>query len=174
MKLPVGILAIGFLAPSALALSAGHGFADTHVLARTGAWQAFGGTTEDGQPVCGMSSSGGGKYFGLKYYSGDNTLTIQLGNDSWTLKNKIKVKVRMQFDNNSPWNATGVGMHFSDGDAGLQFEINRKQLDGFMREFSNADHISISFPDQDVSDWHGSLEGSDTISRHFSDCMQKM
>src|SRR5579872_6138525 len=115
MKLSVGILAIAFLA-----VSAGRGTADTHVLARTGAWQAFGGTTEDGQPVCGISSSGAGKYFGLKYFAGDNTLTIQLGNNAWTLKNKIKVKVRMQFDNNSPWNATGTGMHFSGGDAGLQ------------------------------------------------------
>ncbi len=121
-----------------------------------------------------MSSTGSGKYFGLKYFSGDNTLTIQLGNKAWTLKNRIKVKVRMQFDNNSPWNATAVGMHFSDGDGGLQFEINRKQLDTFMHEFSGADQISISFPDQDVSDWHGSLDGSDTISRYFSRCMENM
>ena len=157
-----------------LALCADNALADTQVIARSGAWQAFGGTTNNGRPVCGMSSSGNGKYFGLKFFSGEETLTVQLGNDKWKVKDKTKVKIQMRFDNESPWNATAIGMHFSDGDAGLEFDISRKQLDVFIREFRNSNQISIRFPDEDVSDWHGSLAGTDSVANGFMRCVRDM
>jgi hypothetical protein len=169
MKLPVAIATIvGFM------LAAGSSLADTRVLARAGAWQAFGGTTSSGRPVCGMSSTSAGKYFGLKYFSGENTLTVQLGNDKWTLKDKVKVKVEMRFDQESPWNATAIGMHFNDGDAGPEFDINRKQLDQFLREFRGADAIIIRFPSEDVSEWRGSLGGTDSVSSSFTHCVRSI
>jgi hypothetical protein len=157
-----------------LALTAGDGRAETEVLAKAGAWQAFGGTTTDGHPVCGMSSSGAGRYFGVKYFAGDDTITIQLGSDKWTLKNNVKVKVEMQFDKASPWAANATGMHFGDGDAGLQFDINRKQLDQFVQEFRDSNAITVRFPNDDVSDWHGSLEGTEVVSNNFISCIRKL
>ena len=169
MKLLISIATIvGF------ALTAGNGLAKTEVLARAGAWQAFGGTSDNGQPVCGMSSSGAGRYFGVKYYAGDDTITIQLGSNKWTLKNNVKVKVQMQFDKASPWQAVGNGMHFSDGDAGLQFEINKKQLEQFVQEFRDSNAIAVRFPDEDISDWHGSLEGTEVVSNNFLSCSRKL
>jgi hypothetical protein len=169
MKLPVVIAAT-----AAFLLTSASCFADTQVLARFGAWQAFGGTTNSNRPVCGMSSSGNGKYFGVKYFSGENTLTIQLGNSSWTVKNGVKVKVEMRFDQESPWNATAIGMHFSDGDAGLEFDIRRNQLDQFMREFRGANQIVVRFPGEDVSSWNGSLQGTDGVSSNFVRCVRNM
>jgi hypothetical protein len=154
------------------ALAATNCLADTRVLARAGAWQAFGGTTNNGTPVCGMSSSGAGKYFGRKYFAGESTLTVQLGNNQWTVKDKVKVKVEMRFDRQSPWNATAIGMHFGDGDAGLEFDISRNQLDQFMREFRGADAIAIRFPGENVSDWRGSLAGTDAVSNSFTRCVR--
>ena len=166
--------AFAIVAGIGCALAAPPSLADTEVLARVGAWQAFGGTTRDGQPVCGMSSSGNGRYFGIKYFSGDKTLTIQLGNKQWSLKDNIKVKVQMQFDRASPWNATGTGMHFGDGDAGWNFRINREQLGQFITEFRNAHRIAVRFPNDNVSDWNGSLEGTDLIANNFQRCMKNM
>ena len=169
MKLPIALAAL-----AGVALSAGSSLADTEVLARAGAWQAFGGTTSSGRPVCGMSSTGSGKYFGVKFFSGEDTLTIQLGNDKWTVKDKVKIKVEMRFDQESPWNATAIGMHFNDGDAGVEFDINRKQLDQFMREFRGANAITIRFPNEDVSEWRGSLEGTDSVSNSLTRCVRTL
>ena len=157
-----------------LPLISGTCFADTETLARVGAWQAFGGTTTDGRPVCGMSSSGSGKYFSIKYFDGDDTLTIQLGNSQWSLKNNAKVRVELQFDNASPWKATASGMHFGDGDAGLQFDISRKQLDQFLQEFRDSNRLSVRFPEEDVTDWNGSLEGTDSVTSSFIGCVRKL
>jgi hypothetical protein len=123
---------------AAMSIGAPDVFADTQTLARAGSWSAFGGTTTSGRPVCGVSSSGDGRYFGLKFYKGDDTLTIQLGSSSWTIENKSKQRVTMRIDSNSRWTATAVGMHFNDGDAGLEFEINHRELDRFVREFRSG------------------------------------
>ncbi len=148
--------------------------ADTHVLARAGGWQAFGGTTNSGRPLCGMSSSSGGRYFGLKYFSGNKTLTIQLGSSKWRIENGAKQKLTMQFDRETPWNATGTGMHFNDGDAGLEYDINRNQLDQFMREFRSSSQINILFLGSTAAAWNGSLSGTGSISDSFMRCIREL
>lgn len=148
--------------------------ADTQVLARAGAWEAFGGTTDGGRPLCGVSSSGSGKYIGVKYFSGADTLTIQLGNDRWSLKNDIKVRVQLQFDNAVPWSGNATGMHFSDGDAGLEFNIDRNQLGQFMGEFRDSNAMAVGFPNENVSDWYASLEGTDAVSTAFARCVRNL
>jgi hypothetical protein len=65
-------------------------------------------------------------------------------------------------------------MHFSDGDAGLEFDINRSQLDEFMREFRGASQITVRFPEENVSEWHGSLEGTDSVSNGFARCVRNI
>jgi hypothetical protein len=165
---------ISLAAIAGLAMSASNCFADTDVLAKSGAWQAFGGTTNSGKKVCGMSSSGGGKYYSVKYFAGDDTLTIQLGNKEWTVKDKAKVKVEMKFDKESPWKATAIGMHFGDGDAGLEFDISNKQLETFMTEFSTADKLTVNFPGAEVSSWLGSMDGASVVFQKFAQCMKKM
>jgi hypothetical protein len=159
---------------STAALIANTALADTEVLARAGAWEAFGGTSNNGHALCGVSTSGSGKYFGIKYFRGDDTLTIQLGNDKWTLKDNIKVRVQLQFDHAVPWRGNATGMHFSDGDAGLEFNINRNQLDQFIGEFRDANGVTVSFLGEDVSDWYGSLEGTDAVSNMFARCIRNL
>ena len=162
------------LAATVIALAEPPAEADTQTLARSGAWSAFGGTTSGGRPVCGVSSSGQGRYFGLKFYKGDETLTIQLGSSAWKINDKAKQHVTMRIDDNSRWTATATGMHFNDGDAGLEFEINRKELGRFIQEFRAGSEIILTFPDSNASDWRGSLSGTDTISATFNRCINDM
>src|SRR5262249_39268251 len=95
----------------AVCLAAATAYADTKTLAEAGTWEAFGGTTTQGRPVCGVSQEVGGRYFGLKLYSGGETFTIQLGTKEWKLDDKAKIKVVLRFDAHNPWNATGTAFH---------------------------------------------------------------
>jgi hypothetical protein len=146
----------------------------TSVFDRSGAWRAFGGKCDDGRQKCGISTSGTGKYFSLDFFNGDNTLTVQLGASDWRVKNGIKTRVTMQVDGEAPWRAIGTGMHFSDGDAGLWFEIDRNQLDRFMDEFRGGDELILRFPDSDASDWRASLSGTARVSEGFLRCIRAM
>ncbi len=76
--------------------------AEVRTYARAGAWEAFGGSSNNGQKVCGVSTSGDGKYIGVKYYKGDSSLTIQLSNTAWKVTDGTKVAVTMKFDSQSP------------------------------------------------------------------------
>lgn len=148
--------------------------AEVTTFARVGAWEAFGGTTNNGQGVCGVSTSGDGKYIGVKYYKGDSTLTIQISSDKWKVNNGVKIAVTMKFDDESPWKARGTSFHMSDGDAALQFEINDDQLDRWMREFRRSNTLIIGFPNDNVSDWRASLRGTSAIADAMSNCLSAM
>jgi len=103
-SLVVAVLSMGVALP---------GQAETSLITKVGAWQAFGGKTTGGRPVCGVSQSAGDRYFGLKFYAGDSTFTVQLGAKSWRLENGAKQKLQMVLDGNRPWMATGTGMTLS-------------------------------------------------------------
>ena len=59
-----------------LTIMMGSASARVSTLANEGSWTAFGGTSDNGTPMCGMSSSGGGKWFGVKYFKGDTGFTV--------------------------------------------------------------------------------------------------
>ena len=153
------------------------GVADAKVstLAKSGSWSASGGTTDSGKPICTMSSSSKGLWFGVKYFKGDTGLTIQISHDDWTLKDGRKIKTTMQFGKASPWSAVAESFHMSDGDAALEFEIPNKQIDPWIREFAAATAMLLRFPDEkSIDDWRVDLSGSDTIVNKFGECIDKI
>ncbi len=158
-------MAIGSIA---CALSA---VAETTLITKAGAWQAFGGTTSSGRPVCGVSQSDEGRYFGLKFYAGDPTFTVQIGAKGWQLDNGARQKLRMTLGGNPPWTATGTGIHFNDGDAGLEFTINRSEIDKFAAEFRNSSSLGVRFIDWNQAEWSLSLAGSNAITDAFLGCI---
>jgi hypothetical protein len=166
---------VGSTVIAVLWLASGIADAATVVIARSGPWQAFAGTSTDGTQVCGVSTRWpDDRYFGVKYYKGDNTLTIQLGNPKWQIDNGAKQRVRMQIDQNARWVATAIGMHFSKEEAGLQFEIAANQLSSFVEQFRNGDQLYLTFPGSDASDWAASLGGTQNIIGSFANCITAM
>jgi len=157
------ILSLGFAAPAG---------AETSIIARAGVWSAFGGTTNSGRAVCGVSQSAGDRYFGVKFFAGDSTFTIQMGTKSWRIENGAKQKVQMIMDGNRAWTATGTGMHFNDGDAGLEFTINRNELDQFAAEFRASSLLRVQFMGSDASEWSLSLAGTNAVSDAFLNCIR--
>jgi len=162
-SLVVVLLSVGVALPSQ---------AETSLITKVGAWQAFVGKTTGGRPVCGVSQSDGGRYFGLKFYAGDSTFTVQLGAKGWRLDNGAKQKLQMILDGNRPWNATGAGMHFNDGDGGLEFTISRNELDQFAVEFRNSSSLRVQFSGPDAAEWSLSLAGSNAVTGAFLQCIE--
>jgi hypothetical protein len=155
----------------AVCLAAVDAAAETSLITRAGDWQAFGGTTSGGRPVCGVSQSASDHYFGLKFFSGDSTFTVQMGAKSWRLENGAQQKLQMILDSNRPWNVTGTGMHFNDGDAGLEFTINRAELDQFAVEFRGSSTLRVQFS-SDAAEWSLSLAGSNAVTGAFLQCIE--
>ncbi len=146
--------------------------AETNLITRMGDWQVFGGTTAGGHPICGVSQSADGRYFGLKYYAHDATFTIQLGAKAWRLENGATRKLQMVLDGNRPWVATAAGMRFGDGDPGLQFTINRSEIDQFAAQFRASSELHVQFIGWDQAEWLLSLAGSNAVMDSFLQCIQ--
>jgi len=148
--------------------------AETRILERSGSWKAFGGTTEKGNPVCGVSMDVGGRYFGVKYFAGEPSFTIQMGTGAWKVTNGEKIRVLMTFDARSPWDATATGMHFSDGDAGVEFDIRQGELDNFLSEFRGSSRLRLEFPNRGVADWQLELTGVNAVSGAMQECVSRL
>jgi hypothetical protein len=155
--------------------SAAYAQCQTTTFAREGVWRAYGGPCNDGTKMCGIATQGQGKYFGIKFFSGDNYFTVQLGADSWRIRDGATQRVMLEIDNYGPWSATATGMHFSDGDAGLEFRVPGSSLDQFMSEFRQGRGMAVRFPGaRDVAGWTVRLEGSNNISSSFLSCIRAM
>ena len=148
-------------------------FAQTTTLATAGAWKAFGGKTDKGVPLCGISTSGKGLFFSLKIYKGDDDMTVQLGSSDWKIKDGAKQKVAMKLGKETPWKATATGFHFSDGDAGLEFVVGLKNLEKFLTEFATSDKLAVSFEGSDVAGWTAGLSGTAPVLTALGECANK-
>jgi hypothetical protein len=153
---------------------AADGFADTKTLARSGSWEAFGGTTTNGSGVCGISAEPGGRYFGLKLFAGNKTFTIQMGTSQWKIEDGRKVPLTLRFDGHPAWRAIGTSFHFDDGDAGLQFDVRREEVDKFAQEFRDSSTLRINFQDGAFAPWALGLQGTQIVNSAFQNCMRNL
>ena len=158
----------------AMALPAGGANAEVKTFATAGGWSAFGGTSNNDRMMCGVSTSGGGRWFGVKYFQNNDYLVVQLSKKSWTVKDGTKINVKMQFDRETPWTVKATAFHMSDGDAALEFQIARTEIATWVNEFSGGNNLYIRFPDSDVEDWKANLAGTNTISNRFGECLNAM
>jgi len=156
---------------AALLLLANVALAGTKTLAMRGGWEAFGGTTNTGnQELCGISSDRDGRYFGVKRFGGNKTVTIQLGDNRWRLDNGTKQQLEMVFDARAPWRATANAFHFDDGDAGLEFNIKVEELGNFMREFLQSRKLEIRFPGGSLATWALDVSSAGSVAEEFKRC----
>ena len=161
---------IGAAVFSAVCLAAAIAQADVKVIASDGGWEAFGGTTSNGTPVCGISEDLSEKYFSVKLFSGNDTFTIQLADKGWNLVKGTKYDLTMRFDQNKVWRATGVGFVFDDGDPGIEYTIRRQELPEFTREFGNSSGLVLHLAKPGTQDWTIDLSGVKSVKTAFETC----
>jgi hypothetical protein len=162
------------LAAVVIAAAAPAADAETKIIAASGSWVAFGGTTDKGKPVCGVSQTAGDVYFGFKFFDGNETYTIQVGGKAWRIDNGAKLKVAMNFDGNATWNATATGFHFNDGDPGLEFTVNVNERNQFLTEFRNSAQLRMRFPGSMTPDLVLSLNGTGALMEPLLACVRNL
>lgn len=158
----------------AVALVAGAAMAQTRTLVRAGAWEAFGGTASKGLALCGMSTEANTRYFSIKRVGGNDVLSVQLGTPQWKLTDGERKQVRLAFDSKTARNSAGVGMHFDDGDPGLEFAVPAAETEEFLREFRTGTQLTVQFPDANFADWKVSLSGSSAVADAFQQCTKRL
>ena len=148
--------------------------AQTRTLQRAGAWEAFGGTASKGIALCGMSSEANARYFSIKRAAGSDVLSVQLGMPQGRLTDGERWQVRLAFDSKAARSAVGVGMHFDDGDAGLEFAVPAAESDEFLRAFRSGTQITVYFPDANLPEWKVPLSGSSAVADAFQQCAKRL
>src|SRR5262245_53419755 len=148
--------------------------AEVAVFKRVSGWEAFGGRAEDGSRVCGVSTSGGGRFFSMKYFEGHSHLTIHLSKDTWKVAAGRAIDVSLHFDSRDPWKARATSFHLANGDAALQFSIQNDNVKQWIKEFRDADVLYIRFPASVVDDWRADLSGTPEIADAMVQCLSVM
>jgi hypothetical protein len=155
-------------------LSASPAAAEIVTFKRSAGWEAFGGRSTDNRKLCGISASGGGRWFGVKYFEGDDNLTIQLSKNTWTVKNGAQIDIAMQVDREGPWTASATAFHMDGGDGAIEFTIGRKQINEWFNELRYGNTLYVRFPRSDVEDWQADLSGTQEIVDAMGECLQAM
>lgn len=153
---------------------AGPAMAQTRTIVRAGAWEAFSGTASKGGALCGMSTEANTRYFSIKRVGGSNALSVQLGTPQWKLTDGERKQVRLAFDSKTARSNAGVGMHFDDGDPGLEFAVPAAEIEEFLREFRAGIQLTVQFPDANFPDWKVPLSGSSAVADAFQQCAKRL
>lgn len=158
------------VALASLAPSISH--ADMTQIASRGAWTAYAGLSDQGQKLCTVSAQGGGRWFGMKYFAGDDKLTIHLMNNVWTGRSGLNVPLTAEFDGNGKWRVTAESFRMANGQLALEFNVPLRSIEQWLREFAGSQRLIVRFPDhRDVTDWSVSLDGSDEIASPLLTCI---
>jgi hypothetical protein len=161
MRVP-GIAAVG----AVLAMLAGVAEAQIHWLESTGAWRSYGGLSDQGTPVCGMRVLSGERAFHVKYFGGNDFLTVQVFKDSWRIPANTDVRVRYGVDGDMRWYATALGQRDF-----IEWRIDMETMREFERSFRLGNRLEIVFPDGNETGWMVSLRGSNAITSSFVRCL---
>ncbi len=148
--------------------------AEVTTFAKAGVWEAFGGSVDTGGLVCGVSTEGDGKFIGVKFFKGTQTLTIQLANTGWKARSGAVVAVTMRFDQQAAWKADAKAFKLDGGGAGLEFEIDEDQLDTWVDEFRDSERLIVGFPNDNVDDWVASLRGTAAVADAMIGCLHRI
>jgi hypothetical protein len=169
MKGAAVFLGAVLLGASAQAQSA---LAQTTTLARAGAWEAFGGTSDGGRPVCGLAAEGNDRYFGFKAYAGEPAVRVQLVSPRWQIRPGAQQALSVSIDRHPAWDVTAVGTQFPGGTSGLEFFIDRRALGDFLQQFRQGQELRIAFMGSNAQPWTGSLAGSNLVAMAFLACVR--
>jgi hypothetical protein len=142
--------------------------ADVNVYYHVGAWDAFDGPGDNGQPVCGVGSrnSADGHTFSLRFQIGGDDLTFIAAKPGWSIPDGMQIPVVMQIGLDQPWSAQAVGK----GDH-VQWVLDREGAQFFDSQFRRAASMTVTFPSGNEPPWVISLAGSTAVSNAMGRCV---
>jgi hypothetical protein len=171
------------LAGAALLLMASTAYAGTPskvwTLFKGGYWETYGmAKNTDGVPMCGMQSGNDNKRLYIKW-TASSGMMVQVWKSSWHLSQNDEVPFQLRFfDNAKPGESDTMtarkgGAHPSDAGVGSSvfMFINKEDMSNTLRIFSEADKMTIEFPQGDEPLWTVSMDGSRKAANEFMGCI---
>lgn len=127
-------------------------------------WKAV-GSLEKGRSVCGLSSTVEGRRFELRYASGAESFTVEIGRADWHVPKAASHEALLRFDGHAPWTVTlakGV------------FTLPAESLGTFVAEFRDSNTMSVLVRTVPPTGWAAGLTGSGVAGDAFLDCSREL
>ncbi len=142
--------------------------AQVSVYYHTGAWDAFDGRGNNGQPVCGIGNRNpaDGTSFSLRFQIGGNDVTFTAAKTGWNIPDGTTIPVVMQVGLEQPWTEQATG----NGDR-LRWTLDRVNAQIFDDQFRRATSMTITYPSGSERPWLISLAGSTEASNAMGRCV---
>ncbi len=142
--------------------------AQVSVYYHTGAWDAFDGRGDNGQPVCGIGNRNpaDGTSFSLRFQIGGNDVTFTAAKTGWNIPDGTTIPVVMQVGLEQPWTEQATG----NGDR-LRWTLDRVNAQIFDDQFRRATSMTITYPSGSERPWLISLAGSTEASNAMGRCV---
>lgn len=128
-----------------------------------GDWKAVGSIAK-GHAVCGLSSTVEGKRFELRYVSGAQSFTVEIGRADWHIKG-VTHEAMLRFDGHAPWTVT-----LAKG----SFTLPVESLGRFVTEFRDSNTFSVLVRAAPPTGWAASLTGSGAAGDDFLQCSREL
>lgn len=143
---------------------------------RSGSWTAYGGLSNSGTPTCGMTVTGGGRDFHIKYQpvGEGNAIFFQMFKRTWRFGAGNEVPLVLGFDKNEMLKATATTFNVKDAGSSVEFFIRDKLIGDFLQEFGEADKMWIRFDAGNEEPWIADMVGSRNAMQMFKGCVSKM
>jgi len=163
MRLRQPLLAIALTTSMAVAAQA-----DVSVYYHVGAWDAFDGQGDNGQPVCGIGSRNpaDGRAFSLRFTVGGDDVTFAATKPGWNIPDNTQIPVVVQIGLERPWSEQAVG-----SGTRVQWTLDRADVQTFDAQFRSAASMTVTFPSGSEQPWVVSLTGSTAASNAMGRCV---
>ena len=152
--------------------------AEVKTYARSGVWDNYSGTVEDGDVVCGMSVSGGDngdfRMINIKYYLASDAVRVEVFKESWRIPENTRLSVEAGFDDSAFGSIDGALGSTNKRGGVVYFTIAPDSLIDFFELFGSAKQMWLRFPGGNETTWTAKMNGSRDAVKKFSACMVKV
>jgi hypothetical protein len=140
--------------------------AQMKVVSRAGAWTVSAGTSNDGKPMCSMTTVNDIRNVYFKWTLA--SFFVHVGKDNWNVPRGAEMPLSLRFDQDAPFKGTAKA-HVSRTKM-IELVIDAADLRRFIDQFGGADRLTITFGGNE-SEWVLRMDGSDTIAPKFAECI---
>jgi len=172
MKTLMKVLLVGSALTSASAYAANSNIKEYY---RSGYWTNYAGISDNGTPVCGMSTYGGVKSIHIKYYK--ERVHVQVFKDTWRIPEDTFLSITIGFNGNT-WGTLdkgAVGGMMPQSSIGVvSFVIAPESVSNFLENITAADIMWIRFPDGNEESWSAKMTGSRNSVRSLVGCASQI
>jgi hypothetical protein len=152
--------------------------ADIRTYYRSGAWENYAGTSDQGRPMCGMSISKRDVSMALHIKWLPGIIRVMAFKKSWNIPEGTQVPVELGFDSNFFGTTTATGGMFKTGTAfqagTVTFDIAATAIDHFLEEVGGSNKMWLKFTNGNEVPWSADMTGSRNSVNSFKYCISEM